>query len=320
MNEVPVAADISEMLARTMPAESSESTPIPQLSPEQMRAFARQSAGEYQASVASIEVHAVRDEAIPGRDGSIPGRVYSSETPGAVIVYFHGGSWTTGDLDTHDLVTRRFARDCNAMVVAVCYRKWPEDPFPAPFHDAVDATAWASDLHPRLPLLVAGDSAGGTLAACVALHARDSGGPRLDGQVLIYPAVDDDPDVPSMASPAEGAMLSSDELLELIARYASTGEAVGSPYALPDRAASLKHLPPAIMVIPGHDLLRSSEERYAERLRSDAVPVVVQLDLDLVHAWVEMAEAVPSADRAFTRLTDSVNALIASARPVAPVA
>ncbi|MFN2538814.1 MAG: alpha/beta hydrolase fold domain-containing protein, partial [Mycobacteriales bacterium] len=116
---------------------------------------------------------------------------------------------------------------------------------------------------------------------------------------------------PSMATPAEGALMSPSDLLFLLGRYASTGAAVGSPHALPGRAPTLAGLPPAVIAIPGHDLLRSSEEAYARRLQDEGVPVIVQLDLDLVHAWVEFAQIVPTADRAFTRLTGHLNGMIA---------
>ena len=304
------------MLMKMMPGEIVEVPSVVEISAEQMRAGADAASEAYRAMVEGIEVHHVRDEAIPGRDGLIASRVYAPQSPRAVIVYTHGGSWTTGGLETHDLVARRIVRDTQAIVVAVCYRKWPEHPYPAAFHDAVDALAWASRLHPQLPLLVGGDSAGGTLAACVALHARDTAGPRIDGQILIYPAVDDDGEVPSMRSPAPGAMLTREEILHLLRRYTNEGDALGSPYALPDRAESLRGLPPTIMVIPGHDLLRSSEERFAQRLQDDGVPVTVQLDPELIHAWVEIAEAVPSASRAFDRMTSSINEMIDALTPV----
>ncbi|GLZ02355.1 alpha/beta hydrolase fold domain-containing protein [Actinoplanes sp. NBRC 103695] len=121
----------------------------------------------------SVAVHDVAGEQVPGRGGPIPVRVYRPERPTAVIVYLHGGAWITGDLDTHDLVTRRLCRDTGAVIVAVDYRMLPERPFPAPLADAYDAAVWGGVLHPDLPFLIAGDSADGALAACVALQARD---------------------------------------------------------------------------------------------------------------------------------------------------
>ena len=313
MNEMPVAADVAALLGRMTPPAGSEPVPVATQTAAEMRKGMKAAAALFRAGVEPIEVHQVEEPTAPGRQGDVAVRVYRPETPRAVIVYCHGGSWVAGDFDTHDLVTRRLCRDTDAVVVSVNYRKVPEHPFPAPLDDAFDATIWASHLHPHLPLIVAGDSAGGTLSACVSLRARDERGPRLDGQVLIYPAIDEDLDAPSMSTPAEGALMDPPDLLQLIGQYASTGAAVGSPYALPGRAPSLAGLPPAIIAIPGHDLLRSSEEAYARRLQDDGVSVTVQLDLDLIHAWVEFAQCVPTANRAFARLTGHINEMIASA-------
>lgn len=301
MNEMPVAADVLALL------ESLPAGPAGPLSAQEMRDAMTATAKVFQEGAATIPVSWVEEPRLPG---DVKVRTYSPSEPDAVIVYFHGGSWVAGGLDTHDLVTRRLSRDLSAVVVSVEYRKIPEHPFPAPFDDAWTATVWAAQQHPYLPLVVAGDSAGGTLAACVALKARDEHGPAIDGQVLIYPAIDEDPDVPSMATPAAGALMTAADVLQLISAYAGTEAAKDSPYALPGRAASLAGLPPAVVVLPGHDLLRSSGERYAQRLQDAGVPVTVQLDLDLVHAWVEFAETVPTADRAFARLTANIDALL----------
>ena len=313
MNELPVAGDVVALLDQMTPPEGTDPAPVGTLTPTEMREGMKAAAALFRAGAEPIAVHRVEEPRVPGRHGDVAVRVFRPEAPRAVIVYCHGGSWVAGDCDTHDLVTRRMCRDTEAIVVSVNYRKVPEHPFPAPLDDAFDATIWASHLQPDLPLMVAGDSAGGTLSACVSLRARDESGPHLDGQVLIYPAIDEDPDVPSMSTPAEGALMDPADLLQLIGRYASTGAAAGSPYALPGRAPSLAGLPPAIIAIAGHDLLRSSEEAYARRLQDEGVPVTVQLDLDLVHAWVEFAQCVPTADRAFARLTGHINDMIAAA-------
>jgi acetyl esterase len=283
--------------------------PITEVSAEQMRADMRTAIELFTRDAKPIDVFHVADEVVSGRQGSIPVRIYSPETPTAVIVYMHGGSWTAGDIETSELVTRRLSRDTSAMVISVDYRMLPEHPFPAPLDDTYDAIIWARALRPDLPLLVAGDSAGGTLSACAALRARDESGPRIDGQVLIFPAIDDDIDTPSMLA-LDSRLGNRDDLGHLLTRYASTGAAVGSAYALPGRATSLADLPPVIMVIPGHDALGSSEEVYVARLQEAGVPVTVQLDPELAHAWVDYAPRVASADRAFTRLTDSIRELI----------
>jgi acetyl esterase len=310
MKEEPIDPDVIRLLSEPGPGPS-EPVPAPvaakDLAADVLRQGMRDAIEVFTRGADPIAVHHVRDELAAGR---VPVRLYGPEDPAAVLLYLHGGAWVAGGLDTHDLITRRLSRDTGALVVAVDYRMLPEHAFPAPLHDAYDAAGWASALRPDLPFLIAGDSAGGTLAACTALRARDEGGPRIDAQVLVYAAMDDDFDAPSMLA-FDGPHLTRDDIRFYIEQYAASDAAVGSPYALPDRAASLTGLPPAVVVIAGHDLLRSGAERYAQRLRDDGVPVTVQLDLDLVHGWLEFAARVRAADRAFTRLTDTINALIA---------
>lgn len=307
MNEQPIDPDVSALLTRLGPSK-----PVAEVSADEMRDGMRTAVAVFTADAARIDVHQVEDTLVDGRDGQIPVRVYSPEQPLAVVEYLHGGSWMAGGIDTHDHVTRRLCRDTGAVVVSVDYRLLPEHPFPAPVDDAYDAALWAARLHPDLPFLVAGDSAGGTLAACTALRARDLGGPAIDGQVLVYPGIDDDADAPSMTAFA-GLAMTREDLRHVIEQYAATAAARDSSYALPARAASMAGLPPTVLAIPGYDLLRSSEEAYAERLRDAGVPVTVQLDHELAHAWIEFAPLVPAADRAFVRLCDAITGLITQA-------
>ena len=130
--------------------------------------------------------------------------------------------------------------------------------------------------------------------------------------MLVYPAIDDDLDTPSMHA-FDGPHITREDLRVYLERYASVEGAHSSPYALPGWAASVVGLPPTILAIPGHDPLRSAEEHYAQRLRDAGVPVTVQLDHELTHAWIDFAPRVPSAHRAFTRLTASINELIRKA-------
>lgn len=304
MHEQPIDPDIVALMSSE--PEPSESVSVSDLTADQLRQMTRDMTAIFTSGTDPVSIHRITDELVPGRDGNIAVRIYSPETPTAVMVYMHGGAWIAGDIETHDHITRRFSHDIGAVVVSVDYRMLPEDPFPTPFDDAFAAVVWASALHPGLPLIVAGDSAGGTLAACVALRARDEDGPRIDAQILAYPAIDDAIDTPSMLAFSEGALLTREDLGHLIDQYASSEAALGSSYALPGRATSLDGLPQAVVVIAGHDLLRSSEEEYARRLQDAGVVVTVQLDHELVHGWFEFAPCVPSADRAFTRLTDTI--------------
>lgn len=305
VTEVPVDPDVTALLA-----ELGTPVPVASLTADELRQSMRDAIGVFTRGAAPIDVAHVEDVLVAGSGGPVPVRVYAPEQPHAVVAYLHGGGWVVGDLDTHDLVARRISRDTGATVVSVDYRMLPEHPFPAPFDDAWAAAVWASGLHPRLPFLVAGDSAGATLAASVALKARDEGGLRIDAQVLVYPGIDDDLDAASVLEFRDGPRVTRDDLRHYLDLYAASDAARRSPYSLPGRATSLEGLPPTVMVIAGHDPLRSSEEDHVGRLQSAGVPVTVQLDSELVHGWIDFAPRVPSADRAFTRLTDTINSLI----------
>lgn len=310
MSHQPIDPDVTLLFAELGPPTS---TAISEVAISDLRNAMRETVAIFTRGAQPIEIPDVVDRSVPGREGEIEVRVYRPPAPTSVMVYLHGGGWRIGDIETHDLVTRRLCRDTRALVVSVDYRMLPEHPFPAPVHDAYDAISWASSLLPELPLLVAGDSAGGTLAACAVLNARDEHGPRIDGQVLIYPGVDDDFDTPSMLTYRDGPLNTLATIRYMIETYAQTPEALESQYALPARATSFVGLPPTIVAIPGHDLLRSSLETYAARLQGDGVAVTIQFDPELTHSWTDYAPRVPAADRAFTRLTDSINEMIGRA-------
>ncbi len=311
MHEQPVDPAVVELFGD--PAERAGGTPAAELSAAELRQAAVDSVALFNEGAEPIAVHEVTDQTVPGPLGEIRVRIYRPETPTAVLTYFHGGAWITGDLDTIDPVARRLCRDTGAVVVSVDYRMLPEHPFPAPLDDAWAATRFASALHPDLPFLVGGDSAGGTLAAGVALRARDEGGAGIEVQVLIYPGLDDDRDAPSVLELGSTTYIPRDDLDFFMRNYAGTEAALASPYSLPGRATDLSGLPAAIVAIPGHDLLRSSNEDYAARLEAAGVPVTVLLDHDQIHSWIDYAPRVPSASAAFTRLTDTVNALVGRA-------
>src|SRR5690606_34795784 len=167
----------------------------------------------------------VVDDAVDGPAGPVPVRVYTpTGDRGRVITYLHGGGWVVGDLDTHDPVCRRVANAVGATVVAVDYRLAPEHPYPAPLDDAMAALAWTADRYPGLPHVVAGDSAGASLAAGAALRARDGNGPALAAQLLVYPATDPSMSTPSMRDNGEGYFLTRADMAWFYDQY------------LPDRA------------------------------------------------------------------------------------
>ena len=217
------------------------------------------------------------DRTVPGPAGEIPVRVYRPVTDSAlpVVVFFHGGGWVIGDLDSHDTVCHRLAAGVPAVVVSVAYRLAPEHRFPAAVEDCEAATRWVSDHAGALGgdpdrLAVAGDSAGGNLAAVVALRARDAGGPPLAFQLLVYPVTDATRSQPSYTENGTGYLLEADTMRWFYDHYlggADPARADVSPLFAPDLAG----LPPALVVTAEFDPLRDEGEAYAERLRQAGV-------------------------------------------------
>ncbi|MCX5009814.1 alpha/beta hydrolase [Streptomyces sp. NBC_00555] len=256
-----------------------------------------------------IEVGSVEDTAVPGPAGQIPVRVYRPEGGGPVptVVFFHGGGWLTGDLDTHDDVTRRMCRDVHTVVVAVDYRLAPEHPFPAAYDDCLAAARHVADHIDeyggrRDRLAVAGDSAGGNLAAAVALTFRDEDRP-LAAQLLVYPATDFAGDYPSRAENATGYVLGTRDVLDLQHLYAGDDPAVRNSFQVsPLRAESFTGLAPAVIGTAQYDPLRDEGNAYAERLENAGVDVFARTYDGLIHTFLNLFPISPAADAAVTEL------------------
>ncbi|HEX7928881.1 MAG TPA: alpha/beta hydrolase [bacterium] len=232
---------------------------------------------------------------IPGPAGKIPARLYAPDaTPGRpLIVFYHGGGWVIGSLDTHDDFCRRMAKLVNAVVVAVDYRLAPEHRFPAAIDDAYAATKWVAANAKQLGgdasrLVVMGDSAGGNLAAVVALMARDQGGPAIAQQVLIYPATHHDFSLPSVKKYGEGFLLTSIGM-EWFWNHYLGGQDGKDWRASPMSAKTLKGLPPAYVLIAEYDVLRDEGELYAARLQKEGVPTKMVLAEEMIHGFVTMS-------------------------------
>jgi acetyl esterase len=209
-------------------------------------------------------VASVRDIVIPGQAGGIPARVYSPapDAPG-VVVYYHGGGWVLGSADQWDASVRALTVASGCDVVSVDYRLAPEHVFPAATDDAYDALVWAAgSLANGRPLVVAGDSAGGNLAAVSALRARDTGGPSLAFQVLVYPVTDYDLDRKSYHQ-YDGTefIVNRRDMAWFWDHYVPDPAARANPYASPLRANDLAGLPPAYVVTDEHDPLRDEGSR-----------------------------------------------------------
>jgi acetyl esterase len=262
---------------------------------------------------------------IPGPAGAIPARVYRPENPtGATVIFFHGGGWIIGDLDSHDGHARRLAATVGAVVVHVQYRLAPENPFPAGYEDAVAATDWAYDHVDELGgrvdrIAVAGDSAGGNLAAGVALHCRDTGRP-LAGQLLIYPAVDlaaglavagVESAAASSGTDAEndGFFTGQDDFVER--QYLGDDlSLVTDPRVSPAYAVNHTDLAPAVIGIGHHDPLLDQNLAYAKVLDAAGVPTVLREYPDLIHGFFGMGGVSASAERAADELCRDLRTLL----------
>lgn len=241
-------------------------------------------------------------------DAPVPLRLYrpaprNDAHPAPALVYFHGGGWTIGDLDTHDTLCRSLARDSGCVVVSVDYRLAPEHRFPAALDDALSATRWvrahagALGLDARR-LAVGGDSAGGNLAAAVALLERDAGH-ALAWQLLIYPATDLRAVAPSHTTNGQGFLLTSDSVRYYTGHYlgeASAADWRASPLLAPDHA----RLPPAMVLTAGFDPLRDEGLAYADALARAGVSVTHVCFERQIHGFITMGKVIGEANAAVT--------------------
>jgi len=252
------------------------------------------------------EVARVEDLEIPGPAGAIPARAYVPVADGTppVVVYYHGGGWVLGDIDSHDGTCRALANASGAAVVSVDYRLAPEHPFPAAIEDAWAALEWVAANAAELGgdparLAVAGDSAGGNLAAVVAIQARNTGAPALRGQLLVYPVTDATMSHPSIEENASGYFLTKADMEWFFGHYAPERPADWrlSPLAAPD----LSGLAPALVLTAEYDPLRDEGESYARRLGDAGVPVELIRKDGLIHGFFGMVADVHEARDAMER-------------------
>ena len=254
----------------------------------------------------------VRDLNADGEGGPIPLRLYRpADGVLPAFVFFHGGGWVVGDLDTHDVVCRQIARDAGAVVIAVDYRLAPEHPFPAAADDAWSATTWIAAHADQLGIdadriAVGGDSAGGGLAAVVALMARDSRKLRLAFQVLVYPVVDLRTESVSYSKYAEGYLLTRAAMKWYIAQYAPTPQAVNDWHASPLLAPWVHGVAPALVITAELDPLIDEGEAYARRLRGARVPVDYQVVPGMVHGFLTMGGKVDAANRSIDLIASAL--------------
>jgi acetyl esterase/lipase len=255
-----------------------------------------------------------QDRTIAGPAGDIPVRIYwppghAPEDGGAApaVVFFHGGGFVAGDLDTHDGIARQHAAGAEAVVVSVDYRLAPEHPYPAAVQDATAATEWVLAHAGELGadpgrVAVAGDSAGACLSAVVAQQTRHTGGPAPVFQLLWYPATTYDTSLPSFTENAEAPIMDRNAIAAFTRWYAGDVDLRNPPPAMaPARAASFAGLPPAYIAVAGYDPLRDDGIRYGELLAAAGVPAEVHNAETLVHGYLGYAGAVPVATEATDR-------------------
>jgi acetyl esterase len=266
--------------------------PIPQSTPDE----ARESMRTRTAALGPVEeVPAVADHRVPVTGGEITVRVYSpgGHGPHPVLVYYHGGGWVIGDLYTHDGICRSIVNAAGCAVASVDYRLAPEFRYPTAVEDSYAALLWTAANASRLGLdpariAVGGDSAGGNLAAVVALLARDRRGPRLLLQVLIYPVTNYDFSTPSYRENATGYLLTAEDMRWFWRHYLAREEQGREPNASPLRAKSLADLPPALVITAGCDPLRDEGEAYAQRLREAGTAVTLTQYPGMFHGFARM--------------------------------
>jgi acetyl esterase len=258
------------------------------------------------------ELKSAEPLAIPAPHGAIPARIYTPKTLrkkdglAPCLVFFHGGGWVIGNLETHDVVCRKLAHESELIVISVDYRLAPEHKFPAAVDDAILATKWIAANAKQhgidaSRLIVGGDSAGGNLAAVVALAARDGGGPKIAAQLLIYPATEFARKHPSHREPETSILLTHSVIGWFMNHYLGDAD-ISDWRASPARAKSLKDLPPAYVLTAGADPLRDEGDEYAARLKEAGVPVTYKHFPGQFHGFFTMGKLLNQANVAVTEI------------------
>ena len=298
--------------------------PTHTLSPADARAFYRERRAATQPLPA--EVAEVRDLAADGPHGPIPVRIYRPLASGAgplpVLVYYHGGGWVIGDLDTHDVLCRELANGAGCAVVAVDYRMGPEHRFPAAVDDVLAATRWVRHEAAALGvdasrMAVGGDSAGGNLAAVVAIAARESADLPLVFQLLIYPATDMRRGHPSHQANGQGYLLTRDTMTYFHDHYITDAKHDLDWRASPLLHGDLSRLPPALVLTAGYDPLRDEGLAYAEALTAAGNSANYVCFERQIHGFVTMGKVLDEANTAVALCATELRRAFAAPRPQA---
>lgn len=265
----------------------------------------------------------VEEHELPVAGGSIPVRLLVPfERPRGVIVYFHGGGWVIGAIDEYDTLARKLAERTSCAVVLVEYRLAPEHRYPVAVDDSYAALEWVgkrlNEIAGRdVPLIVAGDSAGGNLATVMAIRARDRGGPKIALQVLVYPVTDADFTRASYLDPENQLLLTSEGMVWFWDHYVPDPSRRREPDASPLHAANLAGLPPAVVLTAEHDVLREEGEAYAKRLTEAGVPVELKRYAGQMHAFFSLL-MLPGSELGIQQVVKAVRACIAKSTKKEP--
>ncbi len=255
-----------------------------------------------------VDIHRFEDREIDGPAGQIPIRIYTPREPKPneklpVLVWYHGGGYVIGDLDTHDSVCRALANEADCIVVAVDYRLAPEHKFPAAVDDCEAALKWVAKHAPEINadgarIAVGGDSAGGNLATVVSILARDAGFPNIVFQLLIYPVTAPEPETKSHHAFAEGYLLTRKTITWFFTHYIRSSKDTKDFRYAPLEADDLSSLPPALIIVAGYDPLRDEGVEYAEAMIHAGNRVRLSNYEGMVHGFYLMGGMVDASRRA----------------------
>jgi acetyl esterase len=326
----PVPADTPSVTDTTLdPAFRERVAEIDRLGVPEWHALSTASARRVEDDLFSTDAHLpvarTTDLGFDGPGGAVSVRVYRpEETPAPTVVFYHGGGWCLGTLDSADGICRRLCRRVGAVVVSVDYRLAPDHPFPAAVRDAVAAVEWVADHASALGgdgrIGVAGTSAGGGLAAAVGVAtARSDRSLEFDldvdlaVQALFYPALAPRFDSESYREHADGPLLTRRDMRHFWSTYLASPTDAANPYAAPLTADSLADVPPAVVAVGSHDPLRTDATAFVDRLRGAGVPVTAEVFDGLPHGFLSFADdaseervGVPAAETAFDTVADAV--------------
>ena len=286
--------------------------PLHESTPDEARVYL---SGLAELAGPAPEMQRVEDRTIDGPDARVTLRILVPvENPIGVLVYYHGGGWVLGSIDEYDTVARKLAERTSCAVVLVEYRLAPEHRYPAAVDDSYAALEWVGQnvkyiAGREVPLIVAGDSAGGNLAAVMAVRARARNGPPIALQVLIYPVTDSDLDLPSYADPENQLLLTRDGMIWFWDHYIPDSSRRSEPDASPLHTDHLSGLPPTVILTAEHDVLRDEGEAYAARLQEADVKVNLKRYPGQMHGFFTLL-MLPGSELGFQQVVKAVKGCI----------